>query len=418
MKRAALYICYYTLNDPLTESQVVAYLRELAARDIEMHLLTFERELPVERKQALKELLAQAGITWHTLRYHKRPSLPATLYDITLGALKAWRICRAHDIGFIHARSHVPAAMALLLQRACGYRWLFDLRGLLAEEYVDGGNWRAGEFKFRLVKRMERAFFRRADALVMLTERIKDELVKTEPALRERAADITVIPCCVDADRFGAAQPKREAYRRERGWSERRVLVYVGKLGTWYPAAELVRFFAALRRVDQSFFFQVLTQDDPEPIRQACAALGVAEQDYDIRFAPPEQLPLILSAADASLSFRKGEYSKLAASPTKVGESLAAGLPLVTNAGIGDCDQILTTHGLGVSLREFSAAEYNRAAEALCELLADSQIAERCRGFAGRELSYARVGGPRYAAIYERLLAPDVHEMATESSAA
>ena len=93
------------------------YGDQWAARGIEMHLLTFERELPVERQQALNEMLAQAGITWHTLRYHKRPSLPATLYDIVVGALKAWRICRAHDITFIHARSHVPAAMAWLLAR-------------------------------------------------------------------------------------------------------------------------------------------------------------------------------------------------------------------------------------------------------------------------------------------------------------
>ena len=404
MKPAALYISYYTLTEPLAQSQIIAYLRELAARDIEIHLLSFEREISDERKQSLNQMLAQAGITWHTLRYHKHPSLPATLYDIAMGALKAWRICRRHGIRFIHARNHVPAAMALLLQRALGYRWLFDLRGLMAEEYVDGGNWRAGELKFRLTKAMERVFLHQADAFVMLTQRIKDELIHREPTLRQRADDITVIPCCVDISRFVVTQSARNAYRQERGWNGRYVLVYVGKVGTWYLAEEMVHFFAVAHCVDAKFFFQVLTQDDPRPIQHAFGAMGISKADYDIRFAPPEQLPTILAAADASISFRKGEYSRLAASPTKVGESLAAGLPLVTNAGIGDCDQILTTHRLGIILREFSEAEYQLAVKDLCQLLADNQISQRCREFAEQELSLSRVGGSRYASVYRKLL--------------
>jgi glycosyltransferase involved in cell wall biosynthesis len=102
----------------------------------------------------------------------------------------------------------------------------------------------------------------------------------------------------------------------------------------------------------------------------------------------------------------------LAASPTKVGESLAAGLPIVTNAGIGDCDQILAAHRLGIVLHEFSDAEYQRAAEAVCVLLADEKVRQRCYEFAERELSVVRVGGPRYAAVYERLLAQSPHDLA------
>jgi hypothetical protein len=139
MKPATLFISYNGLDDPLTHSQVVAYLRELAVSGIGIHLLTFEGKLTDEQRQQFQERLASSGITWHTLRYHKRPSLLATLYDIVLGTLKAWRICRKHNVQFIHARNHVPAAMALLLQRIGGYRWLFDMRGLMAEEYVDGG---------------------------------------------------------------------------------------------------------------------------------------------------------------------------------------------------------------------------------------------------------------------------------------
>jgi glycosyltransferase involved in cell wall biosynthesis len=370
-----------------------------------MHLLTFERERPSkEGELSIREQLDADGIHWHWLKYHQRPSLPATLYDIAVGTVAALRICRKYGIGLVHARSHVPAAMALMLKRLLGCRFLFDIRGLLAEEYVDAGNWTRGGLKFRLTKQMERIFFREADAFVMLTHRIKEELVKSEPALCNRADDIQVIPCCAYLQRFSINPQQRTAYRRERGWAERRVLTYVGKLGTWYLADEMAQFFATARKRDSRFFFQVLTQSDSTAMQQKLETLGVSHEDYDIRFSPPHELPLILFASDASISFRKGEYSRLAASPTKVGESLGAGLPLVTNAGIGDCDNMLKAHRLGTITQNYSDAEYQRAIEELCLLLEDVDTPQRCRQFAEKELSLSGVGGPRYATVYERLL--------------
>lgn len=405
MKRAALYICYYHVSEPLVYTQVIAYLRELAKRGIEIHLLTFERDsLSAETRRTIRNRLAEEGIEWHFLRYHQRPSLPATLYDIAVGTWTAMRICQQYNIRLIHARSHVPAAMALPLKRLLGCRLLFDVRGLMAEEYADAGHWTTGDLKFRLTKRMERVFFQAADALVMLTQRIKDELVASEPALQTRAADIQVIPCCVDVERFALAPEMRVAWRRERGWTDRRVLTYVGKLGSWYLADHMARFFAVVSRQDARFFFQVLSQSDPAPMRQALQVAGVSPEHYDIRFVPPQELPQMLASSDAGISFIRACYSKRASSPTKVGEYLAAGLPVVANAGIGDCDRTLQDHRLGVIVREYSDADYEGAAHELRVLLDDPATSHRCRQVAECELSLSQVGGPRYSALYERLL--------------
>jgi hypothetical protein len=135
-------------------------------------------------------------------------------------------------------------------------------------------------------------------------------------------------------------------------------------------------------------------------LRQA----GVPASAYGIAFATQRELPRMLSACDASISFRGGKYSKMAASPTKLGECLAAGLPTVSNAGIGDCDSILETNRLGVVIHEFCAEEYDRATKKLCDLLADLEAPTRCRRFAAEELSLSTVGGFRYLRLYRRLL--------------
>lgn len=405
MECASLYICYYNLDEPLVETQVVAYLKELARRGCRIHLLTFERRhMSREDRHQHRQRLEAAGITWHSLRYHSRPSLPATLYDIAAGTVYAARICRRYGIGLVHARSHVPAAMAWALKRLLGVKFLFDFRGMLAEEYVDGGHWREGGLKYRLTKGMERAFFRRADAFVMLTERIRRDLVRDEPDLKGRAEDITVIPCCVDVKRFDIGDSMRAAYRGERGWADRRVIVYVGKLRLWYMPEQMARFFAVARELEPRLFFQVLTQDDGRVIRAALEKYGVPEDGYDIRFAKPEELPLVLASADAGISLIRACNSKRASSPTKIGEYLAAGLPVVVNAGVGDGDIMMKGNGIGVVLEDFSEREYRRAAGEVMELMDEPETARVCREYAGSTLSLDGVGGSRYAGVYERLL--------------
>src|SRR5437763_30558 len=86
----SLYICYFGIREPLVQTQVVPYLKRLAAAGFEVFLLTFEPFPPSRWEGAspkdLEIELTNQGIRWYSLPYHKRPSLPATLYDIARGA--------------------------------------------------------------------------------------------------------------------------------------------------------------------------------------------------------------------------------------------------------------------------------------------------------------------------------------------
>src|SRR5205085_1211364 len=126
-------LCYFGLREPLVQTQVLPYLRGLATSGVDVSLLTFEPELKkgwttggLEEKRSE---LARAGIRWHRLPYHKRPTLPATAFDILAGALYAARLARREGIQVLHARSHVPMAMALLARTPARCRTVFDVRG-------------------------------------------------------------------------------------------------------------------------------------------------------------------------------------------------------------------------------------------------------------------------------------------------
>jgi glycosyltransferase involved in cell wall biosynthesis len=403
----SLYICYQSLLEPLTQTQVIAYLDGLALAGFRIVLLTFEpRVLSEEETQSWQKRLAAKGITWHCLRYHKSPTVPATSWDVLLGIVTGLRLIRKYDVRLVHARAHIPGLMALALKRLAGVKFLFDIRGFMAEEYVDGGIWPHGGVLFRMTKRVERALVEAADAIVVLTRKAEDLLRLWYPRSAKKKV-IEVIPCCVDLRPLLAAPSSRlgEGQRRDANPT----LLYAGKLGGWYLTEAMVDFIATAMNFLPGLRWNVWTQSDPTPLRRLLSTRCLDEK-VSIGRVAPEDLPGKLSKGWAALSFIKPCVSKLASSPTKIGEYLAAGLPIVSTAGIGDLDTLLNGQAnesgkpIGVLLRDCTEDAYRQALPELIELLNDPSTPQRCRAVAGEHFDLARVGWPRYRAIYGKFL--------------
>lgn len=396
MSVSTLYICYFGLREPLVQTQVLPYLRHLAASGVSVSLLTFEPELNSSwTKDALAEeesRLARDGIRWHRLAYHKRPTLPATLFDVVAGAFFAARLARRERVEVLHARSHVPMAMAMLARMLTRARTVFDVRGLLAEEYEDAGVWRAGSLPFRAVKSLERAGLRRADRIVVLTSRMREWVGANALAEVER---IEVIPCCVDFARYVGTVGEAKAERFE--------VVYAGSVTGLYLLEEMGRFFLAVRALRPGAFFRVLTTSDAAAASARLRNSGLADEDFHVGAASAPDVPGHLARARLGVSFRKATFSQIAASPTKVPEYLAAGLPVIANSGIGDTDELLERERVGVLVREFDEGEYARAAEEALRLADEPGIASRCVEVARSYFDLATVGGARYARLYRHL---------------
>jgi glycosyltransferase involved in cell wall biosynthesis len=397
VKLRSLYLCYASLTDPLIRTQVVAYLAGLAQRGHTIHLLTFEPKLDRARRYELREEMARLGITWHSLRYHKRPSLLATIFDTLAGAtLATWLVLR-HQLGGLHARSHVPLAMALLTRGVTRRRLIFDIRGLLAEEYVDAGRWVRGGAPYRITTWIQGLGLRRADGFVVLTERVRRVLFG-EP---ERPRTY-VIPCCADFDRLA---PGNRDVRAELGLAERPVMVYVGKLTGVYMDQEMADFFATARRQEPALAFLVLTQSPADSIVDELRRASVPEDAYRIAQSPPSEVGTYLATSTFAICFCHPKPSLIASSPTKIGEYLASGLPVVSGPDVGDTDTILREREAGVVVEDFDDPTYERAAQRMLALVGEPGIRQRCGAVARDVFSLEDVGIARYDALYREIAA-------------
>jgi glycosyltransferase involved in cell wall biosynthesis len=396
----SLYICYQSLLDPLTQTQVVAYLEGMALAGYGIILLTFEPR-PLSRAETVEwEIQMQSKhITWYWLRYHKRPTVPATAWDILTGIGMGFQLNRQHKITLLHARSHIPGLMALVLKYLTGAKLLFDLRGFMAEEYADAGIWRANGLLFRVMKHAERSILSASDGIIVLTHKASSLLNDWYP---EETCNkpLQVIPCCVDLRLFSPHPiPSNNQLNP--------TIVYVGKLGGWYMDDTLVHFIASAVRFTPNIEFQIWTQSNPDTLKQRLAERGI-QHHASIGCTTPDKLASKLTGTQAGLSFIKPCLSKLASSPTKIGEYLAAGLPVISNAGIGDVDELLQGGNecgpVGVVLNEFSDSAYQQAAARLLALLQEPDIRERCRRVAREQLDLETIGWVRYREIYRTII--------------
>ena len=409
--RRVLFISYNGMLDPLGQSQVLPYLRELAKRGVQFTLLSFERPKAftaevVPHCEELREKLQAESIEWHWLRYHQRPSIPATIYDVMAGYRKAAALVRRNRIEMVHARGHIPATIALGLKRRFGIKMIFDLRGLMAEEYVDAEHWREGGLPYRITKSAERRILAATDGIVTLTERIWP-IIKEWEGLKDRDVPHAVIPCCVDLSLFTFDEVQREKFRAELKLGNRLAMVYSGSLDGWYLTEEMADFFAGFVQKRDDAYLLWLTTGSQERVRQLMSARGISEDHFSVRAVTPKEIPAYLAAGDVGISFIKRCLSKLASSPTKNGEYLACGLPIVINAGIGDSDALAHESRAAILIEDFNKIDFDNAFARIEEVVSDPGIKTTARELAESVFDLESVGGERYAQLYGAVFGQD-----------
>jgi glycosyltransferase involved in cell wall biosynthesis len=200
---------------------------------------------------------------------------------------------------------------------------------------------------------------------------------------------------------FQPSEAWRREVRMELGLGDERVLVYSGSLGSWYQLGEMLDFFEAASESIDGLRFLLLTPH----IALAKPAIQARrlESRVIVRQLGPDAVPRFLAAADAGICFLGRYPSKIASSPTKYAEYLAAGLPVVTNGWIGDAAR-LAGEAPWILVDEFLRPAYQQAAARLSVLLATpGPTRAACRALAAREFGL-ETAIARYESLYRHVL--------------
>lgn len=397
----ALYISYDGITDPLGRSQILPYLKKLTQEGVNIFLLSFEKDIERKRDFESKDFrkeLDSFNISWMPLRFH-RGIILFKIWDMILGIWFAVMAIYKNRIRLIHSRGYPPAFIALCLKRIFPLRFIFDIRGLWIDERLDAGLLLKGSIKYRLARWFERKMLLAADEIIVLTQALKDKLTQL-PYLRERFDSITVIPTCVDLKLFYPADSLEEVNVLLK---DKFVVSYFGSIGTYYNFSAVLDFFKVLSGIFRNSYLLVMSNSTRVFTEKIIHTKGISSDRYYLGSVSYQDVPPWLSASDVSVIFYNRSYSKEGCCPTKLGESLSCGVPVVINDGIGDCSSIVKKKDVGIIVKDFTEASYFRAAEELAQLLKDRKaLSRRCR-IVAEEVFSLDEGVKRYIEIYKRL---------------
>lgn len=389
-----LYLTRNGLLEPLGQSQVLAYLRGLS-RDYRVTLITYEKDedrADAGRMEAMRAECERLGIRWLPQRFRPRPKVIAPALSMLRMVWLLRREVQGQGARLIHARSYIPAAVAMIVSRLTGVPFIFDMRALWPEELITAGRLRRGSALHRAIVAAERACLRRAGAVVSLTHAAVDHLNRVFPA--DMAGQrVAVIPTCADLDRFvpGAQKPSGRV---------------IGCLGTvlsgWFRLDWLTSFLDVVAKRDPSAVFELTTRDDPAGVRAAIDPNGCHGDRLRIAPSAPGDVQHVLQGQTASVMFFTDGLSKLGSSPTRMAEILGCGLPVVANDGVGDVARIIRDYRVGVLAQGPDPQAMATAWSELLALLKDPDLALRCRK-AAEEVFSLEAGTASYARLYHQL---------------
>lgn len=405
-----LFISYDGMTDPLGQSQVIPYLSNLTRFGYTFTILSCDKPDKYKaNEQYVRQLIQSFPIEWVSVPYHKNPPVLSSLYDFYTLRRTALKLHREKPFDMVHTRPGLPTLVALHLKRKYGVKFLNDVRGFWPDERVDGGMWNLKNPLFRMIyrffKKHEAECLNEADHVVCLTYAAREEMHRWKN-IRNQPLPIEVIPCSADLDLFNpaAVDPAlKKHFREELQLKETDCIIsYLGSIGGWYLTDEMMRFCKLLsQRIAAAKFLFIAPDHGHSAIRSAADKAGLPSEKLIIRQGRRHEVPVLLSFSTYSLFFIKPCFSKISSSPTKHGEIMAMGIPVITNTGVGDVDSIVKNYNAGFLVDGFTDESYDEVIREIGEGKKFDPLAIRN---GARDFYALETAVERYRKVYDGIL--------------
>lgn len=324
------------------------------------------------------------------------------LREIGALARRAIEVAAEWRPDIIHA--HSPAMIGLAGLRAARQLkipFLYEIRAFWEDAAVGNGTGREGSAMYRLTRMLETHVVRRADAVSVICEGLRSDLVR-----RGIAADkIMVSPNGVDLDLFGDPPPPDTALAAQLGLGGADVIGFIGSFYDYEGLDDLIAAMPMLvARRPQAVLLLVGGGPMEAALRAQAAASPVADRMRFVGRVPHQEVERYYSLTDILAYPRKSMRLTDLVTPLKPLEAMAQ-RRLVAASDVGGHRELIED---GVTGTLFRPDDPVAIAEALAGLLDNrsgwNERRDIARAFVERERNWS-VNVARYRPVYQRLTA-------------
>jgi colanic acid biosynthesis glycosyl transferase WcaI len=284
------------------------------------------------------------------------------------------------------------------ISRLRGAPFVFNIQDVFPDVAVELGMI-TNPTVIKVAERLERLTYRLADAVTVLSDDLRDNVVAK---LRGRRPErVRVIPNFVDTVRIAPGE-RENSYRAEYGLTGKTVVMYAGNVG-FSQSLDLVLAAAAAHTADPDTMF-VINGGGSARIDIERKAAGLPNVRF-VDMQPKERLPEVLAAADIHVVPLKRGLARSSV-PSKLYSILAAGRPIVASVDLGtEVANVVDRAGAGIAVPPDDPEAFTKAVSRLVTLPEEAAaMGASGRAFVERWASPAAVA-EHYEALFEELAA-------------
>jgi hypothetical protein len=364
------YITIDSLSEGVGSSQITPLITLLANAGLKISLISYEKSNP---DSDVTNHFKSIGVEWNVRDFGQNGLMGgiARLNNLRQEVPKT---------NLIHARSDIPAVSAIASQQA---PVLWDVRSLWADQKIIIQKSNFNAISYPLYRGLESIAATKSLGMSTLTSAvvpILEQRHKVLPHLR------TVVTTAVDLNRFQLSSVLPSKVRA----------LFSGTFNDYYDL-DLSRLFM------QEFQKQTPVEIHwARPSESQRSEIGIGESSVLVgtQVGMAEMIPNY--SFGVSICKLDAGPSLTAAMPTKIGEFLACGRPVVVNKGLGDMDEFLKDYDAGVIL-DGTPRNLVESASKLSSVLLDPETPMRCRALAEKHFNMEE-GSIKYLDLYSRML--------------
>ena len=363
------YLSVDSIQEGVGSSQITPLILGLAKEGKAVCLITFEKIRPPKE---LVEMFSSADVVWVAKKFGK----PGAIGGIV--RLNALRRSVPNSL-VLHGRSDIATAAAIWSGIDAPVLW--DVRSLWSDQRLLIGTPGWNSLTTRGARALENVAAKKSTAMSTLTAAvvpILEQRHKRIPTIRE------VIPTCVQTAKFlPSSIPGGQI-----------TCLLSGTFNNFYDINRTKQILNEIRKSVDVRIIWARAGESPSD------RLGVGEDV--IISASHSEMPKLVKESHFGIAICKNNNldSLAAAVPTKIGEFLASGRPVIVSSGIGDLDQLLLGTRTGVVIDHSDSLE--TVAQQIGQLIEDPKTPERCRELAMQHFDMEK-SIDRYLEIYDRM---------------
>ena len=297
---------------------------------------------------------------------------------------------------------HSPVLNALAAQRVArrhGIPIVYEIRAFWEDAAVGNGTGREGSIRYRLSRALETRAARRADAVAVICEGLRRDLMS-----RGIAADkVVVAPNGVDMELFGDPPPPDQAFARSLGLEGADVIGFIGSFYDYEGLDDLIEAMPLLlEKRPEAHLLLVGGGPMEEALKAQAQGSRAADRIHFIGRVPHEEVERYYALVDILAYPRKAMRLTELVTPLKPLEAMAQ-RKLVAASDVGGHRELIED---GVTGTLFPAGDPAAIAEALEGLFAGREGCEARREVARRFVERDRNWSSnivRYIPVYQKL---------------